>query len=154
MSVKKIPAGKGNCTCVKEVLECTLDIEAGTVTPPERKIQELLTLVDIPVTQHRMGRKDLESLVENLQSMHLTVTGAVDHLFHIKHSLNQVGVDRSWLSPSFYCKIVDWRALALQAAARPTHVYDILHLEPTHLGFWDASGLGVGGGLAWPSSNG
>ena len=35
--------------------------------------------------------------------------------------------------------------LALQAASRPTHLAEIVHREPTHLGFCDTSGLGAGG---------
>ena len=48
MSVKKLQAGEGNCTYVKEVLGWTIDTEAGTVTLLELKLQELLTLVNIP----------------------------------------------------------------------------------------------------------
>ena len=61
--MEQIVAGEGEWTCVKEVLGCILDTEAGTVTLPERKTEEILTLVDIPATQRRMGRKDLERLV-------------------------------------------------------------------------------------------
>ena len=57
VSVKKLVAGEGDWTCVKEVLGWILDTEAGTVTLPERKLEELLTLVVIPPTQRRMGRK-------------------------------------------------------------------------------------------------
>ena len=90
--------GEGGWTCVKEFLGWILDTEAGTVTLPERKFEELLALVDIPATQHRMGRKDLERLVGKLCSMHLAVPVAVAHLFHIQCALNQGGVDRAWLS--------------------------------------------------------
>ena len=64
MSVKNLVAGEGDFTCVKEILGWILDTESGTVTFPERKLEELLTLVNIPVTQRRMGREDLEQLVE------------------------------------------------------------------------------------------
>ena len=101
VSVKNLVAGEGDCTCVKEVLRWILDTEAGKVTLPERKLKELLTLVGIPATQRRMGRKDLERLVGKLRSMHLSVPGAVAHLFHIQRALNQGGVDRAWLLPDF-----------------------------------------------------
>ena len=55
MSVKKLVAREREWTCVKEVLGWILDTEEGTVTLLERKLGELLTLVDIPATQHRMG---------------------------------------------------------------------------------------------------
>ena len=48
MSVKKIVAGEGGWTCIKEVLGWILDTEARTVTLAESKLKELLTLVDIP----------------------------------------------------------------------------------------------------------
>ena len=89
-----------------------LDIEAGTSTLPERKLEELLTLVGIPATQRRMVRKGLERLVGKLRSMHLAVPGVVAHLFHIQRALNQRGVDRVWLSPAFHCKLANWKELA------------------------------------------
>ena len=51
VSVKNLVAGEGDWTCVKEVLGWILDTEAGTVTLPERKLEELLTLMNIPPTQ-------------------------------------------------------------------------------------------------------
>ena len=110
-----------------------------------RKLEELLTLVDTPTTQRRMVRKGLECLVGKIRSRHLAVPGAVAHLFHIQRVLNQGGVDQAWLSPSFHCKLASWKALALQAESRPTHLAEIIRREPTHLGLYDVSGLGVGG---------
>ena len=73
------------------------------VTLTERNLEKLLTLVDIPAIQRRMGQKDLERLVEKLCYMHLAVPGAVAHLFHIYRALNQGGVYWAWLSPAFHC---------------------------------------------------
>ena len=78
--------------------------------------------MDIPATQRRMGQKELECLVRKLRSMHLAVPGAVVHLFHIQCALNQGGVEWVWLSPAFHRKLSDWKALALQAVSRPTHL--------------------------------
>ena len=89
VSVKKLVAGEGDWTCVKEVLGWILDTEAGTVILPERKLEELLTLVDIPPIQRRMVRKDLERLVGKLRSWHREMPGAVAHLFHIQWPLSQ-----------------------------------------------------------------
>ena len=100
VSMKNISAGNGDWTCVKDFLGWILDTEAGTVTLPERKLEEILTLVDIPATQRRMGQEDLEFLVGKLCSMHLAVPGAVVHFFHIQSVLNQRGVDRAWISPA------------------------------------------------------
>ena len=66
VSVKNLVAGEGDYTCVKEVLGWILDTEAGTITLPERNIEDFLTLVEIPATQRRMGRKYLERLVGKL----------------------------------------------------------------------------------------
>ena len=145
MSARNFVVVEGGWICIKEVLGWILDTESGTVTLSERKLEELLILANIPVTQRKMVRKDLESLVGKLYSMHLAVPGAVAHLFHIQHALNQGGADRVWLSLAFHCKLADWKALALQAASRPTHLAEIIRLEPTHLEFCDASGLGAGG---------
>ena len=101
--------------------------------------------MDIPGTYRRMVQKDLERLVCKLRSMHLVVPGEVAHLFHIQRALNQGGVDQAWLSLAFHSKIYDWKVLALQAEFRPKHLAGIVRQQPTHLGFCDASGLGVGG---------
>ena len=77
--------------------------------------------------------------------MHLAVPGAVAHLFHINRALNQGGMYQVWLSPDFHLELAYWKALALQAASRPTHLTEIVHREPTHLGFCDAPGLEAGG---------
>ena len=63
---EKIVAGEGNWYFFKEVLGRILVTEAGTVTFLERKLAELVTLVNIPVTQRRMGQKDIECLVGKL----------------------------------------------------------------------------------------
>ena len=73
--------------------------------------------MDIPATQHRMGRKDLERLVGKLRSMHLAVPGAVAHFFHIQRALNQGGVDRACLSPEFYRELLNWKIFFLQVAS-------------------------------------
>ena len=109
-----------------------MDTEAGTVTLPERKPEELLTLVDIPATQRRMDQKNLERIVRKLRSMHLPVPGAGVHLFHVQCALNQGGLDQAWLSPAFHRKLDDWKVLALQAASRPTHLAEIVRQEPTN----------------------
>ena len=62
VSVKKLLAGEGDWECVKEVLGWTINTEAGMVSLPEQKLQELRNLLDIPTSQRRMGRKELERL--------------------------------------------------------------------------------------------
>ena len=84
---QKILVGEGDWTCVKEVLGWTVETEAKTVALPERKLWELLTLVDIPATQCHMGQKYLERLVGNRCSINLVVPGAVAHLHHIQRAL-------------------------------------------------------------------
>ena len=83
VSVKDPLAGEGGWACAKEVLRWILDMGAGAVALPERKLEELLTLVDTPTTQRRIGRKYLERLIGKLRPMQLTVPREVAHLFHI-----------------------------------------------------------------------
>ena len=63
--------------------------------------------MDIPPTQRRMGRKDLERLVGKLRFMPLAMPGAVAHIFHIQHALNQGGVDWVWLYLAFHSELLD-----------------------------------------------
>ena len=84
MSVKKLLAREGDWGCVKEVLGRIINTKAETVALPERKLQELQALLDIPISQRRMGRNELEQLVGKLRSMHLAVPGAVVHIYHIQ----------------------------------------------------------------------
>ena len=145
MAVKKLLAREGDWECIKEVLGWIIDTKAGTIALPERKLQELRDLLDIPTSQRRMGRKELEHLLGKLRSMHLVVPGAVAHLYHIQCALSQAGTDRAWLSSDFYREIADWNMLADQTANRPTHLAEIVRRKPTHLGLCNASGLGAGG---------
>ena len=94
-----------------------------------------------------MGRKDIECLVGKICSMHLVVPGSVAHMFHIQRAMTQKVVDQAWLLPSFHREIADWRELTVQVVARPTHLAKIVYRKPTHLGFCNMSGLGVGGGV-------
>ena len=110
--------------------------------------------MDIAATQHRVGRKDLERLVVKLRSMHLAVPGAMAHLLHIQRALNHGGLDRVWISLTFHRELVGWKALALQSAYRLTHLVEIVRQEPTHIEFYDASGLGAGGVWLNPARTG
>ena len=62
------------------------------------------------VTQCRIGWKELERLVGKLRSMHLAVTGAVEHLYHIQRALDQggvgLGLDLESLSPGS-CRLAE-----------------------------------------------
>ena len=101
--VKKLLSGQVDLECVKEVLGWIIDTEAGTVALPEHKLQKLQDLLDIPISQRRMCRNDLDRLSGNLFSVHLAVPGAVAHLYHIQRALAQAGAERAWLSPEFHC---------------------------------------------------
>ena len=76
---------------MKEFLGWLIDTESSTVSLPEQKHMEVLKLPSIPATQRRMSQKELESLVGELLSMHLAVSGAVAQLYHIQHALAQSG---------------------------------------------------------------
>ena len=51
MSAKKLKAGEGDWTCVKEVLGRIINTESGTVSPPKQKLQELKQMFSILSTQ-------------------------------------------------------------------------------------------------------
>ena len=100
---QKLLAREGNWTCVNEVLGWNINTEVGTVALPERKLQELLTLVDIPVMQRHMVQKNLESLLGELLSMHLVVPGVVIHQYHTQRALSQGG----WNGPGCFRNFLD-----------------------------------------------
>ena len=115
-----------------------MDIEVGTVTLPEYKLQDLLTLIDIPDMERRIGQKYLESLIGNFLSMYLAVPGEMAHFYHIQRTLTQGGEYKAWLSSAFYQELVDCQDLVNQTAVQPTQ---IICQETTHMGFCDASGI-------------
>ena len=82
--------------------------------------------------------------MEKLFSVHLTFPGAMAQLYHIQCALSQGGLERAWLLPEFHCEIVDWRALAVQRAAWPTHMDETVCCEPNYMGFCNAFGIGAG----------
>ena len=63
-------------------------------------------------------------------------------------------MEREWLSPTFYRKLADWKATALQAASRPTHLAEIARREIIRLEFCDALGLGAVGVWLYPAMTG
>ena len=126
VSGKKLMAGEGNWTCKKEVLGWLTNTEAGTVALHEQKHLELLKLLSILVSQHRMGQKELERLVGKIRFMYIAVPGAVAHLYHIQRALTQGGKDRAWLLAEFHRGIDNWSALVAQAFPRPTHLAEIV----------------------------
>ena len=87
MIIKKTQAGEGEWACVREDLEWTVEMEDGKVAFLERKFWELLNILDIPSTKWYIGRKELERSEGKLRSLHLAVTGAVKHLYHIQHAI-------------------------------------------------------------------
>ena len=72
---------------MKEVLGWLIDMKVGMVDLPEQKHLEILQLLSIPSMQLHMGWKELERLVGKLRSMHLSMPGAVAHLYHIQRAL-------------------------------------------------------------------
>ena len=82
-----------------------------------------------------------------LHSMHLTVPGAVAHLYYIQCTFTQGGKYRAWLLVYFHWQISNWSALVAQTVARPTHLAEIVRQEPTCLGFCYSSGIGAGVGV-------
>ena len=95
-------AGKGYWTYKKEVLGWQIDTEAGMVALPDQKHLELLQLLAILATHRRFLWKELERLVGKLRSIHLTVPGAVAHIYHIQRALTQGGKYRAWLLADFH----------------------------------------------------
>ena len=58
--------------------------------------------------------------------MHLAVTGAVEHLYHIQRALDQGGGDWAWILKAFHREVADWRNLPEQMAAWPMHLDKIV----------------------------
>ena len=73
------------------------------------------------------------------------------HIYHIKCILAKGGEDQAWISLAFHWYIADCRAIDAQTEALLTHLDKIVHRDPTHLGFCNASGLGARGVCNDPS---
>ena len=66
---------EGGCTCVKEVLGCTVVMDSGTVSLLDHKCQELLALLEFLASQRHIGQKDMDHLIGKLCYIRLSVLG-------------------------------------------------------------------------------
>ena len=98
MGDKKLQSVEGYWTCVKELIEWTVDMEEGTVAHPDIKHQDFLELFNLPALQHHMVCKDLEKIIGKLHYIHLVVPGAVARIYHLQRTLTQCDEDRA-----FFC---------------------------------------------------
>ena len=51
--------------------------ESGTGALQERKLEDILTLLDLPDTQQHIVRKYMKPLIDKIHSMHFVMTGVL-----------------------------------------------------------------------------
>ena len=71
---------------VKEILGWVINIQRGNLSLYSKQRLELLSLLEIPTTQHRISVKKLERLISKLCSMQLALTGG--HWAFLHHAVH------------------------------------------------------------------
>ena len=72
---------------VKEILGWLIGTHRGTLVLFSKKRLELLSILEIPTTQHRILVKNMERFVSKLRSMKLAVPGAIGYFYAMQVAL-------------------------------------------------------------------
>ena len=132
-----------------------LDSKMGTFQLPFCRIKELKSLLVISPRQRRIPVSKLRSLIGKLRYMHLTVPGAIVHLFYIQEALAKAGTAmKAYLTKAFHREISHWQCLCKDSLSQPRFLEEAVQCLPTTLGLCDASGMGAGGVWIDPDGTG
>ena len=108
-------------------------------------IEDPTHLLDIQPTQQRMSHKKLEWLIGKLQSIHLTIPGAIGHFYHIYMAQTKSNSNTAYLSNDFHLNIIHLKTLCARMKTCPTNFVEIVQRLLADLGYANASWLGDGG---------
>ena len=137
----------------KEILGWIPNSEKGTFQLPSFCLKDLKSLLSISPIQRQIPFSKLCSLIGKLRSMHLTVPGAIGHIFFIQKALTKVGMaSKAYLSKAFHWEIAHWQRLSINSLACPRFLAEVVCCLPTALGFCNSSVVGAGG--VWIYSDG
>ena len=79
--LKKAFSGDGYWATIKEILV------QGTLAMSSKQCLDLISLLDIPDSQRHISVNNRELLINNIQSMHLAVPGAIGHFYMMQVAL-------------------------------------------------------------------
>ena len=117
-----------------------------TITLPPHRVARLKEIVtSIPHTQHRVGVDKWHQVLGKLRSMALALPGARGFFRQMQEALCHVKGKLVTLSTGIHEALSDLKWMAEDVADRPTHMYELVPLQPTVDGYHDASGYMCGG---------
>ena len=130
---------------LKEMLGWIIDTVNMTIALPphsEARLGEILS--EIPKTQKRISVKKWHKVLGELRSMPLALPGS-HHLFsHMQEALtSKIGAQIN-LKKGVHQALDDLRWLLRDVAVQPTRIVEVVPLNPSAVGYHDASGAGVG----------
>ena len=147
ISKKKLQE-EGTWDTVKEILGWEFDGLRSTITLPPAKATKIIKSIQDIRRKHWIPLKDFQKVHGRLQHTAIVIPcgkplmGPLDSAIATTIRLGNPNVK---LTPYVKSVLNDWIALIHQAAARPTHVKELIPHKPSFHGFVDASGWGVGG---------
>ena len=146
ISIKKLKKGDCSWSTIKIMLGWILDTVNMVIKLPEHREKRLAEILSsIPRTQKRISVKKWHKVLGELRSMSLALPGS-RHLFsQMQEALTSRIGQRINLRKGVHNALDDFRWLLQDIANRPTRMAEVVPLNPSAIGYHDASGKGAGG---------
>ena len=146
VSLKKLKGGDCSWGTIKEVLGWVIDSVNMTIHLPQRRVDRLAEILNsIPTSQKRTSVKKWHKTLGELRSMSLALPGARNLFSAMQKALSTRKGGRVALHKGVHDALDDFRWMFKNIATRPTHIAEVVPLNPSAEGHHDASGLGAGG---------
>ena len=148
ISLKKLKKGDARWSHLKVILGFLIDGAERTIAVPPDKLASIVAALDATLSRSRIPFVPYRRLLGRLRHLAAILPAGLGLFSPLNKALrgepSMVGIGKK---SEVRLNLVDLRALLLDAAERPTHVNEIVHVWPSDAGYVDASGIGVGGVL-------
>ena len=109
----------------------------------EERLGEILS--EIPRTQKQIAVRKWHKVLGELRSMSLALPGSRNLFSHMQEALTAKIGTRVSLKKGVHQALDDFRWLLNDITTRPTRIAEVVPLNPSAIGYHDASGMGAGG---------
>ena len=145
ISVKKLKKGDCSWSTLKTMLGWILDTVNMTIKLPrhhEEHLEEILS--EIPRTQQQISVQKWHKVLGELWSMSLALPGSQILFSHMQEALTSKIRTCVRLKKGVHQALDDFRWLLKDITSRPTRIAKVVPLNPSVIGYHNASGIGAG----------